>query len=175
MGKCHPPNSHPRSSPPLRSGGYYHYSTGLDKSASYLEILPRVLAYHAALGVPFRHWQFDSWFYPKDGDVLPGGGGGAVTNWTSLGAVFPSSRPGGGMADIQSILRMPMVMHNRQWSSRSDYIRNLPFEWYTSECCAVPKDPAAFFDWFFKQQEGWGLTMYEQASAGCEGTSRPPP
>lgn len=26
--------------------------------------------------------RFDSWFYPKDGKVDPGGGGGAVVNWT---------------------------------------------------------------------------------------------
>ena len=29
--------------------------------------------------------RFDSWFYPKDGKVDPGGGGGAVINWTDVG------------------------------------------------------------------------------------------
>ncbi|KAL1511081.1 hypothetical protein AB1Y20_005904 [Prymnesium parvum] len=138
------------------NGGYYHYSTG-NASESYEEVLPRVKAYHEAEGVPFRHWQFDSWFYPKDGAVSPGGGGGAVTNWTAMPSVFPS-----GMAGIQKLLRMPMVMHNRQWSSQSDYIKREKFKWYTSECCAVPQDPPAFFAWFFTQQQGWGLTMYEQ-------------
>ena len=53
-------------------------------------------------------------------------------------------------------------MHNRQWSDKSDYIKNLPqFQWYVSKY-AVPKNPEAFFDWFFQQQEGWGLSMYEQ-------------
>jgi len=107
--------------------------------------------------VPFGHWQFDSWFYPKDGGVNPGGGGGAVTNWTADPSIFPH-----GMAYIQSKLGLPTVMHNRQWSTKSDYIHNLSqFEWYTSKY-AVPKDPIAFFDWFFKQQDGWGLSMYEQ-------------
>ena len=59
-------------------------------------MLPKVKAYHESLGVPFGHWQFDYWFYPKDGGVNPGGGGGAVTNWTALPDVFPS-----GMAGIQ--------------------------------------------------------------------------
>lgn len=119
----------------LVPGGYYHYSTGTNKSATYEEVLPKVKAYHDALGVPFGHWQFDSWFYPKDGGVGPGGGGGAVTNWTALPSVFPS-----GMANIQSQLGagmpngMPTIMHNRQWSTQSDYIKNLPqFEWYTSK------------------------------------------
>ncbi len=95
--------------------------------------------------------------------MSPGGGGGAVTNWTAMPSVFPS-----GMAGIQSLLGagmkggMPTIMHNRQWSTQSDYIKNLPqFEWYTSKY-AVPKDPVAFFTWFFQQQEGWGLSMYEQ-------------
>ena len=61
-------------------------------------MLPKVKAYHESLGVPFGHWQFDSWFYPKDGGVNPGGGGGAVTNWTALPEVFPS-----GMAAIQQV------------------------------------------------------------------------
>ena len=112
----------------------------------------------------FGHWQFDSWFYPKDGGVAPGGGGGAVTNWTNLETVFPDNNDTGvnGMVEIQNKLRLPIVMHNRQWSAKSDYIKHLQFEWYISEKAAVPKDPKTFFAWFFKQQKGWGLSMYEQ-------------
>ena len=148
------------------NGGFYHYSTGTNKSlgSNYEEVLPKVKAYHDDLGIPFGHWQFDSWFYPKDSGVNPGGGGGAVTNWTADPSIFPH-----GMAFIQKQLgktqadgQMPTVMHNRQWSIHSDYIKNLPqFQWYISKF-AVPKDPEAFFDWFFQQQPGWGLSMYEQ-------------
>jgi hypothetical protein len=144
------------------NGGYYHYSTGTNKSATYEDVLPQVKKYHDNIGVPFKHWQFDSWFYPKDGGVNPGGGGGAVVNWTAMPEVFPS-----GMAAIQEQLGasmpdgMPMVMHNRQWSIHSDYIHNLSYAWYTSKY-AIPEDPVAFFDWFFQQQKGWGLSMYEQ-------------
>lgn len=137
------------------NGGYYHYATGSNRT--YEEVLPEVKAYHDKLGVPFGHWQFDSWFYPKDGGVDAGGGGGAVTNWTALPSVFPS-----GMAAIQSKLKVPMVMHNRQWSPKSDYVHNLPFKWYKSEKAAIAEDPVAFFAWFFHQQDGWGLGMYEQ-------------
>jgi hypothetical protein len=81
---------------------YYHYSTG-DPSvgANYEEVLPKVKAYHESIGVPFQHWQFDSWFYPKDGPVAHGGGGGAVTNWTSMPSVFPH-----GMQYIQELLKV---------------------------------------------------------------------
>ena len=68
------------------------------------------------------------------------------------------------MAAINKALGgMPMVMHNRQWSPSSDYIRNLAFAWRKGPRWAVPADPRAFFTWFFQQQHGWGLTMYEQA------------
>jgi len=57
-------------------GGYYHYSTG-DGNGNYVrtyeEILPEVKAYHDSLSVPFRHWQFDSWLYPKDAEVNTAG------------------------------------------------------------------------------------------------------
>lgn len=139
------------------NGGYYHYSTGVGNK-TYEETLPKVKAYHDSIGVPFRHWQFDSWFYPKDGNVTPSGGGGAVTNWTAMPSVFPS-----GMAGIQSLLNVPMIMHNRQWSTHSEYMTNDPqFKWYVSALAAVPQDPEAFFRWFFQQQQGWGLAMYEQ-------------
>mmetsp|Transcript_37439 Transcript_37439/g.79411 ORF Transcript_37439/g.79411 Transcript_37439/m.79411 type:complete len:754 (-) Transcript_37439:67-2328(-) len=142
------------------NGGYYHYSLGDNKSLgkNYEEVLPKVKAYHDSLGVPFKHWQFDSWFYPKDGKPDPGGGGPGVTNWTSMPSVFPH-----GMAYIQSLLKVPMAMHNRHWSPHSDYIKHWPdIEWYISKHAAIPKNPKKFFDRFFTQQKGWGLSMYEQ-------------
>ena len=50
-------------------------------------------------------------------------------------SVFPH-----GMTFIQEKLGVPMVMHNRQWSSKSDYIKKEHFEWYESKCCAIPKE-----------------------------------
>ena len=68
------------------------------------------------------------------------------------------------MAAINKALDgMPMVMHNRQWSPISDYVHNLGFAWEVGPQWAVPTDPTRFFTWFFQQQQGWGLTMYEQA------------
>merc|ERR1712072_480658 len=67
------------------------------------------------------------------------------------------------MKYIQEKLGLPMVMHNRQWSTKSDYVKHwTDIEWYSSSKAAVPKDPVKFFDRFFTQQEGWGLAMYEQ-------------
>ena len=69
------------------TSSYYHYSTGESSVGSnYEEVLPKVKAYHHSIGVPFGHWQFDSWFYPKDGGVSSGGGGGEEDNLT----IFPT-------------------------------------------------------------------------------------
>mmetsp|Transcript_4727 Transcript_4727/g.14773 ORF Transcript_4727/g.14773 Transcript_4727/m.14773 type:complete len:444 (+) Transcript_4727:181-1512(+) len=76
-----------------------------------------------------------------------------------MASVFPS-----GMAHMvqQNLDGMPMIMHNRQWSPVSDYVLAGSFEWLTSELAAIPRDPFAFFEWFFRQQDGWNLHMYEQ-------------
>eukprot|EP00635_Sarcinochrysidales_sp_CCMP3193_P006965 CAMPEP_0118914238 /NCGR_PEP_ID=MMETSP1166-20130328/14663_1 /TAXON_ID=1104430 /ORGANISM="Chrysoreinhardia sp, Strain CCMP3193" /LENGTH=758 /DNA_ID=CAMNT_0006853807 /DNA_START=30 /DNA_END=2306 /DNA_ORIENTATION=- len=154
------------------NGGYYHYygpsdpsgknNNGTPTATTYEEVLTSVKRSHDEAAIPFRHWQFDSWFYPKDSDVSAGGGGGAVTNWTAMPSVFPS-----GMAAMVSknLGGMPMIMHNRQWSPVSDYVtQNQPpgMEWLASNGAAVPRDPFAFFDWFFQRQKGWNLYMYEQ-------------
>ena len=88
------------------NSGYYHYDTGVDKSKSYMDVLPQVKKYHDKLNVPFGHWQFDSWFYPKDGGVAPGGGGGAVTNLDKFRNRIPDNNDTGvnGMVEIQNKL-----------------------------------------------------------------------
>ena len=114
--------------------------------------------HYRSIGVPFGHWQIDSWFYPKDGRTSRGGKGGALVNWTALEEVFPSGIPG-----IQKKLGMPFIMHARQFSNRSDYIHNwTDIEWYTGPKHAMAKDPEKFFRRFFTQQVDWGLAMYEQ-------------
>ena len=122
-------------------------------------MLPKVKQYHDDLNIPFGHWQLDSWFYPKDGAVNRGGGGGAVVNWTSMDSVFPS-----GMVAFQNSIGLPMVMHNRQFSATSDYIKHWKdIEWYTTgPRAAIPHNPEIFYRKFFTQQVGWGLSMYEQ-------------
>jgi len=147
------------------NGGYYHYSTGIPSNQTYEEAFIQVKKYHDTLQIPFGHWQFDSWFYPKDGDVDGGGGGGAVVNWTSMDSVFPSGLP----YVINTILDgMPLVAHNRQWSVESDYIqhKSASVEWFTTGSpptgAAIPKDPDTFFAFFFNQQTDWNLQMYEQ-------------
>ena len=60
----------------------------LSTSVVSLQFLETSEATHEFIDMCFLHnLRFDSWFYPKDGKVDPGGGGGAVINWTD-GRVF---------------------------------------------------------------------------------------
>ena len=45
--------------------------------------------------------------------------------------------------DTSITLNVPMVMHNRQWSPRSDYIHDkaLPFHWLSGPKWTIPDDP----------------------------------
>ena len=80
-----------------------------------------------------------------------------------MDTVFPS-----GMINLQqNIIQLPLIMHNRQWSKISDYIKNwssmdIGILWYFGPKWAIPQNPELFFKRFFTQQVGWGLTMYEQ-------------
>ena len=50
-------------------------------------------------------------------------------------SVFPH-----GMAFMQQKLGVPMVMHNKMWSSNSNYVKKGNFEWYKSIDSAIPKE-----------------------------------
>jgi hypothetical protein len=165
------------------NGGYYHYANfsnvSLMGGSSYEEVLPKVHASHKEAGLHFGHWQFDSWWYPKEGadGTYASNGGGGVMNWTALPDVFPH-----GMAAInQALGGVPMVMHNRQWSPDSAYVRTDCLghgcHWlggnYTSQTIitdsekggdkfSAPVNASDFFTWFFEQQPQWNLQMYEQ-------------
>ena len=73
---------------PLQAACFAQWRRDWDVVTRREAVLPRVKAYHDSIGVPFGHWQFDSWFYPKDGGVNPGGGGGAVVENLTLGMVL---------------------------------------------------------------------------------------
>ena len=44
------------------------------------------------------------------------------------------------MAYMQEKLGVPMVMHNKMWSSDSVYVKKGNFQWYKSKHSAIPKE-----------------------------------
>jgi hypothetical protein len=47
------------------NGGYYHYGGTDGKPGDFETQMHDALADHRKLGIPFKHWQLDSWWYPK--------------------------------------------------------------------------------------------------------------
>ena len=79
----------------------------------YASAMSANLAYHKQIGAPFKHWQLDSWWYPKgDGGVgssQPHSAG--VFEWVADPFVFPK-----GISGLQAEIQLPFVMHNRWYS-----------------------------------------------------------
>merc|ERR1712232_264503 len=117
------------------------------------------------IGVPFRHWQLDSWWYPKGA-----GGSGSSANghgdyhWVADDFVFPDGVPG-----LQKKVGLPFVMHNRWYDPRVSWyeIHGIGGKWTTGAVdgkhqCAIALDQDAFWSYFFTEQKGFGLVTYEQ-------------
>lgn len=70
--------------------------------------------------IPFRSWNFDSWWYPKvelqNGN--PSVHDGAVKNWTAIPDIFPH-----GLEYVFSETSTPVVAHNRFWCNCTDYAK----------------------------------------------------
>uniref|UniRef100_A0A2C9LGW2 Uncharacterized protein n=1 Tax=Biomphalaria glabrata TaxID=6526 RepID=A0A2C9LGW2_BIOGL len=65
------------------NGAYYYYKTR-DNNTNYQDTLLAIQSYGLQMKIPYRYFQLDSWFYPKDNI-------GAVTHWDSMETVFPKS------------------------------------------------------------------------------------
>ena len=84
--------------------------------------------------------------------------------------------PDGGVPGLQSYVKLPFVLHNRWFSVDNWYkknIQNITGPWTENAVAAegragkmhvatLPFDLRSFWQWFFKQQEGFGMAVYEQ-------------
>lgn len=139
------------------NGGMYYYKT--EPNRTYAETLEDVLTDAAALGIPFRYVQLDSWWYYKGSPADLFGGG--VKNWTAMESIFPA-----GLEDLHEHLRMPLVAHNRFWSGNTDYAvaNGGEYEFLVEGGLAIPLEQR-FWDDLFANSTVWGLAVYEQVRA----------
>jgi hypothetical protein len=89
------------------NGAFYYYYTEPNKT--YEDTMIDVKTYADSVGIPYRHWLADSWWYYK-------GVGDGVKNWTARGDIFPH-----GLDYVYNKTGWPVVGHNRYWSSNTDY------------------------------------------------------
>ena len=150
------------------NGAYYYFYTG--ESANYEDLIGRIKKYAVAANIPYKHIQFDSWWYyraegiDKSGNVLWG-----VINWTARPSIFPKGLP----FIFQNITGWPVMAHNRYWATNNVYASNpetpigpsryhgavFPFFWGAE--AGLPQN-ASFWDNLFSINSDWGLAVYEQ-------------
>ncbi|CAL1533037.1 unnamed protein product [Lymnaea stagnalis] len=132
------------------NGAYYYYVTETNKN--YQDTLLDVQHYSYQSRIPYKYFQLDSWFYPKD-DIL------AVTTWLAMETIFPK-----GLQPFQSALKLPLVAHNRYWSKNVTYAKQNggTFDFLIEANVSLPISED-FWDYLFGEaHRTWGLQVYEQ-------------
>lgn len=154
------------------NGAYFHYpKTGpTTEAGGFHRELQKAHAANKEEKLPFRHWQLDSWWYEKG----KGGNGSSrgsgpigpligLYQWTADPFVFPE-----GVPALQRVVDMPFVLHNRWFAPGNWYKQHgIPPTGWTDGSGAgmlaiLPLDGDYFWDYFFQQQKGYGLQVYEQ-------------
>ncbi|XP_069938089.1 uncharacterized protein [Cherax quadricarinatus] len=132
--------------------GAYHYYNPLPYM-NYYDTLISVYNYSVDNNIPFSRLQLDSWWYYK-------GVGNGVKNWTEMPEVFPD-----GIVKLHEITGLPIIAHNRYFSSNTDYAQQnggqYPFTVDEASGMSLPLDKN-FWDDLLDQAVTWGLATYEQ-------------
>ncbi|XP_078489098.1 uncharacterized protein LOC100181073 isoform X2 [Ciona intestinalis] len=131
------------------NGAYYYYKTEPNKT--YDVTMLDVVAYAASKDIPYGYLQYDSWWYYK-------GIGNGVKNWTSRPDIFPK-----GMDKLYEDNGLPVVAHNRYWSSDTTYAKQNggKYNFYVETEKAIPADTNFWKD-LIRSSKTWGLITYEQ-------------
>jgi len=135
------------------NGAFYYYHT--EEQQNYEKTIVDVKTYADKVGLPYRHWLMDSWWYYK-------GDGNGVKNWTAMGSIFPD-----GADSVYNETQWPVVAHNRYWSANTDYAKQNGGDWdfiiepESHGGLAMPLQQE-FWDWLLADARKWGLRTYEQ-------------
>jgi len=157
------------------NGAYYYYLT--EENKTYEDTIIDVKKYADKVGIPYRQWLMDSWWYFK-------GTGDGVKNWTAMSSIFPH----GIEFVFDNTEQMPIVAHNRTfytriftkkkkrydththtgyWSANTDYAKQNggEFEFIiepdSHQGLAMPTEQK-FWDYLMSSSLEWGLKVYEQ-------------
>jgi len=129
-------------------GGYYYYLT--EPGKNYAQTMADVYTYIQKTGLPFKYFQFDSWWYYQ-------GATQGLVLWEPRPEIFPN-----GMKDVQKqIGGLPLVLHNRWFEQDNDYATKLKFPFITEKSYGLPTSEETYLYLMGKAKEG-GLLVYEQ-------------
>jgi len=146
------------------NGAYYYYNT--EKGMNYEETLLAVKADADRLGVPFKYFQVDSWWYFKSGPKRTGIGtldwvknlmGGGAIKWEAMPDLFPN-----GLEGFQKKLGLPLIAHNRWYDKDTEYKKEFKFvDGVGQRNPAFPVEDR-FWDMIMDQAVKYGVKVYEQ-------------
>lgn len=135
---------------------YYFYNP-IDGNVSYGNYEATMLSfnnYSRALGVPYRYYLLDSWWYGEY-DVY-----GGVWMWEDNHELLAQRFPH-GLEWLHDTLGMPFACHMGKWVADSPYTKNETYGFIVEPQWAIPTT-FEFWDYIFGNASGWGLNTIKQ-------------
>lgn len=133
------------------NGAFYYYNAFPFSSPQ--EALEEVIL-RSEPALPLSSILLDSWWYFKGPD-------GGVTNWTATSDAFPE-----GLPKFHKRTGLPVVAHNRYWSSETTYAAanggSYDFLIEAQNKKALPLEQRFWEDLLRNASQDWGLAVYEQ-------------
>ncbi|MGV9199352.1 MAG: hypothetical protein ACOC4M_11090 [Promethearchaeia archaeon] len=146
------------------NGSYYYYNT--EKGMKAGESLIKVKEYAEENGIPYNHYQIDSWWYQKTTSE-------AKQKWLGwLSSIFGTSLYGGALLwepdpdylemspkELSSKLDAPLTAHNRWFNSHTPYKEQ--YDFIEEDGWAMPHDDA-FWDHIMRYCKENNIIVHEQ-------------
>ena len=131
------------------AGAAYYWKTMPGKNHE--ETLLAVKAEADSLGIPYKYFQIDSWWYytKRPGLIMKGS-----KRWEPRPDVFPD-----GLPAFRRRLGLPLVAHTRWFGPDNDHAAEYPF--IVGRKVAIPKG-RDFYDQIMAKARSWGIVTYEQ-------------
>jgi len=131
------------------AGAAYYWKTIPGKN--YEQTLLAVKAEADTMGIPYRYFQIDSWWYytKKPGLTVKG-----TKRWEPRPDVFPK-----GLSAFQEQLGLPLIAHTRWFAPNNEHAKDYPFQ--IEKKVAIPFG-REFFDHIMASARSWGIETYEQ-------------
>jgi hypothetical protein len=138
-------------------GGYWP----LNPDATATDVLTRLRAYHASIGLSVASYQLDPWWYPQDN--------GGCTNWTAEPSLFP---PGTDSLVPLAEAGFGFTLYSSFYAGNLSRMAMPPFSflesvridvgWFTGTLSRpLVNETYAFYSSLFERGSRWGMNAFE--------------
>lgn len=135
------------------TGAYYWYHT--EGNLTYEQTFTQLKSYHVKNQIPIRYYELDSYWYYKQNNNT--GEHGGIKFYEPRPDVFPN-----GIDTLQrEILRTPLIVHHKYYSTDNLYQTKYQFQNGSDGKVSLPVDQK-FFNKIFSQIKQWGVEILIQ-------------